>query len=166
MKVSIIFPCYNESKNLPTLIKNLKEFPSTYDVEFILIENGSTDNSRIFFKQLKDHRIRKVYIDKNQGYGHGIKTGIRVANGDYIGWMHADLQYNPLDLTHFINYLYKTNTGAPILLKGKRLNRSKLDRFFTANMSILDSILFKTKMREIMSSPTIASRALFINLKN
>ena len=163
MKISIIFPCYNEQDNLATLSKALTTFPVAYNVEFILVENGSTDNSRTLFKDIDHPRIRKVYIDKNQGYGYGIKAGIRIAKGDYIGWMHADLQYNPLKLTNYIDYLHQT-AKTPILLKGKRLNRSRIDQFFTTNMSILNSIIFKTKMFEIMSSPTIAPRELLANL--
>lgn len=43
MKYSIILPCYNESESLDDLIKIIKKFPKKYKCEFILVENGSTD---------------------------------------------------------------------------------------------------------------------------
>ena len=41
--------------------------------------------------------IRKVLIKENAGYGGGIKAGLKMANGDYIGWAHADLQSPLID---------------------------------------------------------------------
>ena len=165
MLVSIIFPCYNESQNLKHLVKILDSFPLDYPVEFIIVENGSTDNSRQIVQNIKSPRIHKVYIDQNQGYGYGIIQGIKAAKGNYIGWMHSDLQYNPLDLTAFIDYI-KNHPNQKCFLKGKRSNRPFLDRFITFNMGILNSIIFKHKMREIMSSPTIAPKTLFKSLTN
>ena len=159
-KISIIFPCYNEEHSLKTLIQKLNHFPQQYDVEFIIVENGSTDNSRTLLQHIHSPYIHQVYIDHNQGYGYGIIQGLKTAKGDYVGWMHSDLQYNPDDLTIFLDYLQK-HSNDRLFLKGKRLNRTPLDKFFTFNMGIFDSILFGCKMSEIMSSPTIAPRSLF-----
>ena len=49
MKYSIILPCYNESESLNDLVKIIEKFPKKYKCEFILVENGSTDDSRKFF---------------------------------------------------------------------------------------------------------------------
>ena len=52
MKYSIVIPCYNEEKNLPDLIDSLKSFPEKYNVQFILVENGSADGSRNYMKSI------------------------------------------------------------------------------------------------------------------
>ena len=65
MKYSIILPCYNESESLNDLVKIIEKFPKKYKCEFILVENGSTDDSRKFFDTCKssdDKYIRKVYV--------------------------------------------------------------------------------------------------------
>ena len=86
MKYSIVIPCYNEEKNLPDLISSLKTFPDNYQVEFILVENGSVDGSRNYMKQIEADvapKIRFVWVDQNQGYGYGIQQGLKEASGDY-----------------------------------------------------------------------------------
>ena len=52
-KISVIIPCYNESGGVRELVQQLEEFPDGYEVEFILVENGSEDNSREIFKKLE-----------------------------------------------------------------------------------------------------------------
>ena len=51
MKYSIILPCYNEAENLMDLVNIINKFPKKYKAEFILVENGSTDNSREIFEK-------------------------------------------------------------------------------------------------------------------
>ena len=46
MKLSIVIPCYNEEKNIPFLLKKFSEIISNEDLEVILVNNGSTDNSQ------------------------------------------------------------------------------------------------------------------------
>lgn len=160
MKYSIVIPCYNESENILDLVSVIKKIPKKYKAEFILVENGSMDNSRDIFEELDiDNKyIRKVYVDVNQGYGYGIIQGLKVAKGDYVGWLHADLQYNPLDLLPFFDYL--NNHPGKYLLKGKRKNRKVIEHIFTFGMGIYDSMIFKKKMRDVMSMPVIFNREL------
>ena len=162
MKYSIIIPCYNESGNLKKLVKLLSKVPKKYKVEFILVENGSTDNSRDIFENslvLDGKYIKSVYVDCNQGYGYGIIQGLKKATGKYVGWIHADLQYNPLALVPFFNYLDKQD-GEYFLLKGKRKNRKLVEHIFTFGMGIFDSLLFRKKMANVMAVPVIFNREL------
>ena len=51
MKYSIIVPCYNEEANLDKLIARLSPLQGKYDLEYVLVENGSKDGSRRYFKE-------------------------------------------------------------------------------------------------------------------
>ena len=162
MKYSIVIPCYNESGNLKKLVKLLEKIPKKYKVEFILVENGSTDNSRDVFENelmLNNKHIKSVYVDNNRGYGYGIIQGLKKASGKYVGWIHADLQYNPLDLLPFFDYL-DTGDGEFLLLKGKRKNRKLVEHIFTFGMGIFDSLLFGKKMSNVMAVPVIFNKEL------
>ena len=161
MKYSIVIPCYNESENLIDLVNVIKKFPKKYNVEFILVENGSTDNSKKIFdtKIVENKRIKKVYVKKNEGYGYGIIQGLKKAQGDYLGWLHADLQYNPLDLEKYFDYI-KEHKNEKLLLKGKRKNRKMIEYIFTYGMGIYDSIIFKKHMTDVMSMPIIFNKDL------
>ena len=70
MKYSIVIPCYNEEENLPHLVNCISEFAQGRDLEFVLVENGSKDNSFALMKYLtKDTDfIKIVKVEVNQGY--------------------------------------------------------------------------------------------------
>ena len=100
---SLVIPFYNEEKNIPFVIKSLNRvLKKTREVEFIIVNNGSTDKSdNIFTKVLKNKKkkhFRYFKIKKNIGYGHGIKFGLNKSKGDYLAWTHADLQTDPIDI--------------------------------------------------------------------
>ena len=100
MKISLVIPCYNEEKSLQELHYRCNDLAKKINVEIIFVNNGSTDNSKKIFTSLS--RINKNFLylnlNKNKGYGGGILEGLKKAKGNYIGWTHADLQTNPLDL--------------------------------------------------------------------
>lgn len=159
MKFSIIIPCYNEAKNLPSLIEALQQVPQKgYDVEFILVENGSVDNSRQVFgalPQIDQIFIKSVYVDVNQGYGYGLIQGWQAATGDYIGWIHADMQISPEQLVIFFDYAARYTGVQPLFIKGSRTNRSPLDRFFTAGMTWFETFLFGYYLHDIGAMPVL-----------
>lgn len=98
MKFSIIIPCYNEQANLPSLIERILPLQNEYELEYILVENGSTDNSREFFIKNIEGKYKNIiveYVDINKGYGFGIKQGLKLSNGQYVGWIYSDLQVCP-----------------------------------------------------------------------
>ena len=159
-KYSIVIPCYNEEKGLDSLLKAIVNFPKYHDVEFILVENGSTDGSRNIFKSRNEFdqtRIKSVFIDKNQGYGYGIKKGLSVATGDYVGWVHADLQLPLEDLIQFFDYSDSKSYGH-LFMKGIRSNRPFIDSFFTFCMGVFESLLFQRHMYDVMAMPILFSR--------
>ena len=97
MRVNIIIPCYNEKDNLlrirDTFLMELKQ-SDEIDVRLVLVENGSADGSRsvMFDADFVHEAIEIALVDVNQGYGHGIKQGLRHSDADFYCWAHADLQ--------------------------------------------------------------------------
>ena len=119
MKYSIVIPCYNESENLNNLINTLKKVSYFENTEFILVENGSKDDSRKKFEKNKNFdnkHFKKVYVDQNQGYGYGLLQGLKKTKGKYVGWLHADLQFNPENMRKLIDYVEK-NDNQKLFLK-------------------------------------------------
>jgi len=166
MKFSIIIPCYNEGSNLPILIENITPLLNDYELEYVLVENGSTDNSRKYFKnniEGKYQNIKIEYVDKNKGYGFGIQQGLKLSEGKYVGWIHADMQFPPSDLKRFFDFILSNDFNEKFFLKGKRLNRSLIERFFTAGQSVFSSIIFLYKMHDIGAAPVVFSKSLIDN---
>lgn len=167
MKLSIIIPCYNEEENLSQLVDSLVEMAKGRDVEFILVENGSKDGSyKLMMSLVRDKQfIKIVTVEVNQGLGYGICQGIKSSKGDFIGWIHADMQTPREDIDNFLNYLDNTNKRTKIMVKATRHNRSMMDYFFTNGMALFCSLLFRKVMYDIQAVPVIASKDLFEPMK-
>jgi glycosyltransferase involved in cell wall biosynthesis len=150
---TFIVPCYNELKNLPRLISEISSYTkSNSDCKFILVENGSTDDSRNFLKSLEPFdEIQVVYLDQNKGYGGGIWEGIKLSESNMTGWFHADLQIPFKDVISIKDLSKKEESS----VKGKRINRPMLDTLLTFGMSIFCSLLFASKLEDINGQPTI-----------
>ena len=90
-KVSIIIPVYNTEKYLhkcltSAIVQTLKE------IEIIVINDASTDNSLKIIKEFekKDSRIQLINFEKNKGNGIGRNTALKKAKGNYILFLDAD----------------------------------------------------------------------------
>ena len=165
MKISLVIPCYNEEKSLKELHNRCNKLSKKINVEIIFVNNGSTDNSKKIFTSLS--RINKNFLylnlNKNKGYGGGILEGLKKAKGNYIGWTHADLQTNPLDL---IKVFELTKKNKNIFIKGKRLGRPIFDNIFTIGMSFFTSIILFNRFWDVNAQPTIFPKKFFDKWKN
>lgn len=164
MKVSIVIPCYNEEKNIPIILEKFKKIISKeYSFELILVNNGSQDNSmKVLKSNIEKYNFLKIVeVEKNQGYGYGILKGLQVADGDYLGWMHADMQTEPNEFNKCIEYVINENYPKGIFMRGLRKKRPIIDRIFTFGMTIFESIYLGKRMHDINAQPTFFSRELY-----
>lgn len=163
MKYSMIIPCFNEADNIKNVIAKVRPLQDQYNMEVIFVENGSGDGSRRYFQDYVEGRflhVKVIYVDENLGYGYGLQCGIKAATGDYIGWIHADLQMAPGELIQFFDEVNRHSLGERLFLKGLRKNRSIFDRFFTNGQSIFNTCLFGMKLFDIGAVPVLFSRSL------
>lgn len=86
--ISIIVPIYNAEKYLNKCIKSLIN-QTKENLEFILINDGSTDTSEEIIKSYQDTRI-KYFKNKNQGIGKTRNFGIKKSTGKYIMFLDSD----------------------------------------------------------------------------
>lgn len=165
---SIVVPCFNEEKNIPLLIDKFEKVITTNEIELILVENGSTDNSHIILESItKNHSFAKmVKVPINKGYGYGIKKGLDVASGMFIGYTHADLQTDPNDVVKAIEIIKSNNFNENLFVKGRRKGRPFSDRFFTFGMSVFESIFLRKKLIDINAQPTFFSNVFYKKLQN
>lgn len=161
MKFSLIIPCYNEAANLPLLLNRCKEMIRHNEIEIILVDNGSTDNSPHVLETLLPQYsgCRSVRVEKNQGYGFGILSGLRAATGEILGWTHADMQTDPQDALRGLEFFEKQGTA--IFVKGRRYERPFSDVIFTIGMSFFETLLLRKPMWDINAQPNLFSRAFF-----
>ena len=102
MKTSIIIPCYNEEKTIEKIIDKVRDnINSPYEI--IVIDDGSTDKTRLILENNLKNKINELLInEKNYGKGFSIKKGIEATTGDIIIIQDADLEYDPKDYAKLI----------------------------------------------------------------
>jgi glycosyltransferase involved in cell wall biosynthesis len=103
LTVSVIVPTYNTIAYLPAAIDSILH-QTFEDFEILLINDGSTDGTDQWAKQITDPRIR--YINQtNQGLSAARNTGIAAAQGRYIALLDADDLWEPTKLAKQVAYL-------------------------------------------------------------
>ena len=167
VKYSIIVPCYNEEENIPLVLERFREVLRGTIIEVIMVDNGSTDGSAEVLKRLLPEYpfARTVRVEVNQGYGYGVLQGLRAAKGEYIGWMHADMQTDPGDAVKAFR-LAKRRSGEAVFVKGRRQGRPLFDEVFTKGMSFFESVLFGKHLYDINAQPNVFPRSFFEEWEN
>ena len=160
-KLSIVIPCYNEEKNINPLFEKIEELLNIdRNLEIIIVNNGSTDNTKkniINSNLAREGKIIIHEIKENIGYGYGIMSGVKISTGQFIGWCHADLQTEPKDVHDAYRKYYELLQDQKIVIKGLRKNRNFFDNFFTFCMSAIASIIFLRLINDINAQPKIFS---------
>ncbi len=104
--VSVIIPAFNSAQYLPETIESV--LSQTYsNLEIILVDDGSTDDTRAFIEDLGD-QVRYFY-QENAGSARARNKGIREANGEYVAFLDSDDKWLPEKLVRQIDYLEKNN---------------------------------------------------------
>ena len=160
-ELSLVMPFYNEeliaANIIETTISELKQ--SKIEFELICVNNGSSDNTELILADLqKRHKeIKILKINKNQGYGWGIITGLNAATGSYIGYTDGDGQVAVKDIVGVLDSLKERNYD---ICKGKRVIRGDgLQRkiaSFGYNFGF--NVLFSTNFGDINAKPKIMKR--------
>ena len=102
-KVTVLVPAYNEAGQLPALHTELRRMVAAsgvaYGWEFLVVDDGSTDDTQAVLRQLRaeDPRLRYVTLSRNFGKENALMAGFDYATGDCVVMMDSDLQH-PVDV--------------------------------------------------------------------
>lgn len=162
-RASLVIPCYNEGSNLRLLVGRCVEALSDQTIEVILVDNGSTDNTKNVLPELIEphHFIRTVRVEHNQGYGFGIVSGLNAASADILAWTHADMQTDPADVLKGLALFDQAESPQNLFVKGQRYGRSFFDVLFTIGMFLFETLLFQKPFWDINAQPVIFHRTFF-----
>lgn len=107
--ISVFFPCYNDAKSIKKLVENsfllLKRLTPKYEV--IVVDDGSTDQSRPVLRKLADRypKLKLVFHKKNLGYGGALRSGFKTARNELVFYTDGDGQYDVKELTILLSLM-------------------------------------------------------------
>jgi len=118
---SVVVPFYNESENLPLLIREIDGMLRALDQpsEIILVNDGSTDN----FAQPPTspvYPIRWLHLTQNSGQSAAMYYGMQESRGQFIILMDADLQNDPMDAPKLLKKLQDEQLDMVTGVRAKR----------------------------------------------
>lgn len=117
MKISIITTNYNTDKYLEQTIKSVLNQKGEFELEYIITDGGSIDNSleiiKKYNKEVKEgkwgkHITYKYISEKDKGQSDGINKGLKMATGDIVAFLNADDLYTEGALEKVVTY-FKEN---------------------------------------------------------
>ncbi len=98
-KISIVVPVYNEETIVEELLSRISKSvePLHYNFEFIIVDDGSSDNTLnlLFDIQKKENRLKIIKLSRNWGYQNAFNAGIDYADADAAILIDGDLEDPP-----------------------------------------------------------------------
>lgn len=126
IKISVIVPVYNVEDYLTDCLDSIANQTMINDIEVIMIDDGSSDNSRyIIEKYALDYDNFYAYHKENEGQGITRNYGLNVAKGEYIHFMDSDDYITP-DAYETLYNLVENNTD---IVVGNFIRFSKYNIF-------------------------------------
>lgn len=107
--LSAVIPVFNEADSLLALHEELSSVAKEhgYEIEIILIDDGSRDRSWEIIQQLaaSDPRVRGIQFRRNFGKAAALTAGFEAARGEIVLTLDADLQDDPHEIPRFLEQL-------------------------------------------------------------
>lgn len=167
ISLSIFFPAYNEEQNIIDSVRRtdqlVRSSPFIREYEIIIINDGSTDNTRRVAENLvrRYPHVRLVNHERNKGYGAALQTGMREARMEYVFFTDADLQFDIAELQNLIIHL----TSHPVVVGYRAPRRDPFMRLVNAwGWNKLNRLFFGLSIKDIDCAFKVFRRDLVQNL--
>ena len=124
-ELSIVITVMDEEENIKPLLENIRNALTGIDYEVVLVDDGSTDKTKMQVLSYADERTVLVELRKNYGQSTAMMAGIDHSKGRYIALLDGDLQNDPSDIPAMLEVLKREDWD---VVAGNRKNRK--DGFF------------------------------------
>jgi glycosyltransferase involved in cell wall biosynthesis len=167
-RISVVLPAYNEGECIGQSIAMVKkQFASAYnDLEIVVVDDGSTDNTRVAAEAVADDQIRVIGYKTNKGKGHAIRKGLNSVTGEFCFLVDSDMEISAKDLSQYIKALDRVD----IAIGSKRHPLSTVDtpvmrRFLSLGFNLLERTLTGVRASDTQAGLKCArSKALYMIL--
>ena len=156
MILSIIIPVYNEEKTIVEVLKKIKNNSSNlFKYEIIVIDDGSTDQSRKLLEENEDLFDKLLVNVTNKGKGFSIKKGLLSASGTHVIFQDADLEYDPAEYKKFEKIFLNFNAdgiiGSRFIYSDYTRSYNILNKFGNKILTLSFNLLYNTTFTDIYS---------------
>lgn len=124
MKLTLVIPCYNEEKNIEPFFKTCKSELENINMEYIFINDGSSDNTLLELKKLIDenHKDEIIALNFSRNFGKeaAMLAGMKESTGDYVAFIDADLQQHPKYVKEMFEEIKDSDYDSVVCFQDKR----------------------------------------------
>lgn len=145
VNLSVVVPVYNEEGNVTLLTEKIENALKGKDYEIILVDDGSTDKTRLEIKAMNNPRVVLIELRKNYGQSLALAAGFDYARGNYIITMDGDLQNDPDDILMMLDKAISEDWDVVTGIRQKRKDDS-LRKYFS---KVANFIIRKTTQLDI-----------------
>ena len=153
--ISIIVPIFNAEKYLQKSIDSLL-YQEEVDLEIILVNDGSTDNSKKIINNYKKYKNIKIINQEHSNAGVARNKGLKIAKGEYIAFLDADDYFQKKAFTNILKELEKEK-NVDVTIFGAQCYNEASER----TTLIKDSITIKNCPLKNPFSPEDMNKYLF-----
>jgi glycosyltransferase involved in cell wall biosynthesis len=153
-RVTVILPSYNHGKYLDLAIQSVLK-QKGIDLQLIVINDGSTDNSEDVLKAYFGHPDITILNQENKGLPSALNAGLELADGDLITWTSADNNYLPGAL-HLLASALVENTDAALVYGDYQIINESGSPLTSSTYRVLDQDSLDTsRIRNCRSKPLL-----------
>jgi glycosyltransferase involved in cell wall biosynthesis len=123
--ISIVIPVHNEQDIIEEVVSTILLHPTTYQLEIILVDDGSTDNSRQIIEELAKvwpQYIRAIILPTRIGQAGAISAGCSLVSYPWVVLFDGDGQNEVVDIHRIVNHAIVHNYD---LVIGRRIDRKE-----------------------------------------
>src|SRR5262245_400446 len=103
--LSVVIPVFNEENTVASVVRRVLEIP--FDLEVIVVNDGSTDNTRTILEDLAQANLKvRVIHQENAGKAAALRTGFAMTQGEVVIVQDADLEYDPAEISHIVRPIF------------------------------------------------------------
>ena len=174
--LSIVIPVFNEEQYLEKLFNDLIKYFDNKTTEIIVIDDGSTDQSKNIINNFKNNKnynfsFNVIRLEINSGKGMALQTGIKHSTGEYVLLQDADLELDLKDSSEMYQ-IVKNNKEIKCIFGSRYLSgKLKKNNYFFNNLigkvnSLIFNIFFSQSISDVHCGLKILHRSVInkINL--
>jgi len=161
--ISVVIPTYNRAKIISRSIESV--LSQTYrDIELIIVDDGSTDDTVKNLRNIKDKRLRIVQLEKNSGMCAARNAGAKVAKGVYIAVQDSDVIWDEKKIERQYLHIKNTNYDITFCRVSRGIENGKMSTIPGKNFTLSDDIYKMLLAGNFIDSPTILMKKKVIDL--